>query len=141
VKSRLLLNIVVTQSAAILKLLTGKDKTLLIRRNTFLVLNLGFDVVNGVRGLDIKCDGLTSEGLYENLKQEMMRYDVYRAFTIQMKMTSHPSIANAPTVDALRRRRCETCHESLTTLQPFLALCFVSVTPAASKGTETILPA
>ena len=58
-KSRLLLDVVVGKGAAILELLSGKDKTLLIRRDSFLVLDLGLDVVNSVRWLDIKSDGLT----------------------------------------------------------------------------------
>ncbi len=66
-ESGLLLDVVVTQSATILELLSGKDKTLLIRGNTFLVLDLGLDVVNGVRRLDIKGDGLSSQGLDEDL--------------------------------------------------------------------------
>ena len=67
-KSGFLLDIVVTQSTSILKLLSGKNKTLLIRRNSFLILDLGLDVVDSVRRFDIKSDGLTSKGLYENLK-------------------------------------------------------------------------
>jgi hypothetical protein len=40
VKGRLLLDIVIRKSATVLKLLAGKDQALLIRRNSFLVLNL-----------------------------------------------------------------------------------------------------
>lgn len=57
-KSRLLLNVVVGEGAAVLELLPGKDETLLIGGNAFLVLDLGFDVVDGVRWLDIERDGL-----------------------------------------------------------------------------------
>ena len=32
-----------------------------------LVLDLGLDVVNGIRGLDLEGDGLASEGLHEDL--------------------------------------------------------------------------
>lgn len=32
-----------------------------------LVLDLGFDVIDGVRGLDLQRDGLASEGLNEDL--------------------------------------------------------------------------
>jgi hypothetical protein len=67
VKSRLLLDVVIRKSAAILELLAGKDQTLLIRGDTLLVLNLLLDVVNGVGGLHIKCDGLARERLHENL--------------------------------------------------------------------------
>ena len=40
-EGRLLLNVVVRESAAILELLTSEDQTLLIGRDTFLVLDLG----------------------------------------------------------------------------------------------------
>ena len=66
-KSGLLLDVVVAESAAILKLLSGKDKTLLIRRDSFLVLDLGLDVVNGVGGLDIQSDSLPCEGFHKDL--------------------------------------------------------------------------
>ena len=52
---------------AILQLLAGKDQPLLIRRNSFLVLNLGLDILDRVTGFDLKGDGLTREGLDEDL--------------------------------------------------------------------------
>ena len=58
VKGGFLLDVVIAQGASIFQLLSGKDKTLLIRRDSFLVLDLSLDVVNGVRWLDIKSDGL-----------------------------------------------------------------------------------
>jgi hypothetical protein len=67
VKSRLLLDVVIRESAAILELLSGKDKTLLIRGDSLLILNLSLDVVNGVARLDIESNGLTSQSLDENL--------------------------------------------------------------------------
>ena len=48
VKGRLLLNVVVRQSTSILKLLAGEDKTLLVRGDTLLVLDLGLHRLNGV---------------------------------------------------------------------------------------------
>jgi len=66
-KRRLLLDVVVRQSPSILKLFTSKDETLLIWRNTFLILDLGFDILNGIRGFDLKGDGLASQCLHENL--------------------------------------------------------------------------
>jgi hypothetical protein len=47
-KSRLLLDVVVGESAAILELLASEDETLLVWGNTFLVLDLGLDVVDCV---------------------------------------------------------------------------------------------
>jgi len=66
-ESGLLLDVVVGKGSAILELLTSEDESLLIWRNTFLVLDLGLNVFNSVSWLNIKGDGLTSEGLNENL--------------------------------------------------------------------------
>ena len=44
-KGGLLLNVVVRQSPAIFQLLTSKDQPLLIRRNSFLILDLGRNVM------------------------------------------------------------------------------------------------
>ena len=66
-QGRLLLNVVVREGAAIFQLLSSKDQTLLIRRNAFLVLDLGLDIVNGVRGFHIQGDGLASESLDKDL--------------------------------------------------------------------------
>jgi len=62
-----LLNVIVTQSSAVFQLFSGEDESLLIGGNTFLVLNLGLDIINGVAGFNIKSDGLASQGLDENL--------------------------------------------------------------------------
>jgi hypothetical protein len=63
VEGGLLLNIVVGESATILKLLSGEDETLLVGWDTLLVLNLGLDIVDGVGRLNLKSDGLSGEGL------------------------------------------------------------------------------
>lgn len=46
VKSGFLLDVVIRQSATILELLSGENETLLIRRNTLLVLNLRLYIVD-----------------------------------------------------------------------------------------------
>merc|ERR1719198_1525085 len=66
-ESRLLLNVVIRQGAAIFQLLPCKDQSLLVRRNALLVLDLGLDIVNTVRWLDLQGDGLACQGLDENL--------------------------------------------------------------------------
>ena len=66
-KGRLLLNVVIGEGTTVLKLLAGEDQTLLIGRNTLLVLNLGFDVVNGVGRFDLEGNRLARQGLDENL--------------------------------------------------------------------------
>ena len=52
---------------SILQLLAGKDQPLLIGRDPFLVLDLGLDILDGVRGLHLEGDGLAREGLDEDL--------------------------------------------------------------------------
>ena len=91
-KSGFLLDVVVGEGATVFKLFSSEDQSLLIRRDTFLVLNLGLDVVDGVGRLDFEGDlreergnkhesvfiskgdsatvstyGLSSESLYEDL--------------------------------------------------------------------------
>jgi len=66
-KSALLLDVIVGQSSAILELLSSEDQSLLIWWNSFLVLDLLLDIVDGVRALNLKGDGLASEGLDEDL--------------------------------------------------------------------------
>ena len=66
-KCGLLLDVVVRQSATIFQLLPSKNKTLLVRRNSLLILDLGLDVVDGVRGFNLQGDRLARQGLYEDL--------------------------------------------------------------------------
>jgi hypothetical protein len=61
VEGRLLLDVVVGQGATIFKLLASKNQALLVRRDTLLVLNLGLDVVNRVRRLNLEGDGLSGQ--------------------------------------------------------------------------------
>ena len=42
------MDVVVSQRTAILELLAREDETLLVRRDTLLILDLGLDVVDGV---------------------------------------------------------------------------------------------
>ncbi|KAL3740657.1 hypothetical protein ACJRO7_021865 [Eucalyptus globulus] len=48
VEGGLLLDVVIGKGAAVLELLAGEDQALLVRRDAFLVLDLGLDVVDGV---------------------------------------------------------------------------------------------
>merc|ERR1711881_763720 len=63
----LLLDVVVGESSSILELLASEDQSLLIWGNSFLVLDLGLDVLNGVGWFDLESDGLASQGLDEDL--------------------------------------------------------------------------
>ena len=66
-ESGLLLDVVVSEGSAVLKLLTSEDEPLLIRWDSLLVLDFGLDVLNGVGWLDIEGDGLSGQGFDEDL--------------------------------------------------------------------------
>ena len=66
-ESGLLLDVVVGESPSILELFSSEDQPLLVWGNAFLVLDLGLDVLNAVRGLDLEGDGLASQGLDKDL--------------------------------------------------------------------------
>jgi hypothetical protein len=66
-KGRLLLDVVVGESAVILKLLAGEGQALLVGRDTLLVLNLGLDIADGVGRQDLEGNGLAGQGLDEDL--------------------------------------------------------------------------
>merc|ERR1712227_538214 len=63
----LLLDVVIGEGSSIFQLLSSKDQSLLILRNSFLVLDLGLDILNGVRWFNLKGDGLASQCLDEDL--------------------------------------------------------------------------
>jgi hypothetical protein len=91
VEGGFLLNVVVRQSAAVLQLLSGKDQTLLVRRNALLVLDLGLDIVNRVRRFHVEGDGLSSEGFDENLKKDTQTKSLEF-----IKANMHPFILQKP---------------------------------------------
>jgi len=67
VESRFLLNVVIRESAAVFELLFNENQALLGGRDALLVLDLGLDVVNGVRRFYLEGDCLSGQGLDENL--------------------------------------------------------------------------
>ena len=69
-QSGLLLNVVVREGPAILELLASKDQPLLIWGNSFLVLDLGLDILDGVGRLNLKGNGLSRQSFDENLHGE-----------------------------------------------------------------------
>ena len=70
---RFLLDVVVGKSSAILELLSSKDESLLIGRDSFLILDLRFHIVDGVGRLNLEGDGLPREGLDKDLHQYCSR--------------------------------------------------------------------
>lgn len=66
-EGRLLLDVVIAEGAAVVELLTGEDKTLLVRRNALLVRDLALHGIDGVAGLNLEGNSLTGQCLDENL--------------------------------------------------------------------------
>merc|ERR1719325_190101 len=66
-ESALLLDVVVREGPAVLQLLSSKDKPLLVWGDALLVLDLGLDILNGVRRLHLQGDGLPGQCLDEDL--------------------------------------------------------------------------
>lgn len=60
-KGRLLLDVVIRKSAAVLQLLASEDETLLIWGDAFFILDLGLYVVDSIAGLDLERDGLAGD--------------------------------------------------------------------------------
>jgi len=60
VQGGLLLDVVVLQSAVVLKLLPGEDKALLVRGNSFLILDLLLNGLDVVAGLNIQGNRFSS---------------------------------------------------------------------------------
>ena len=92
-KGGLLLDVVVTQRPAILELLARKDESLLIGRDALLVLDLLLDIVNGVGGLNVESDGLSREGLNEDLHATAKAKDqVKGGLLLDVVVTQRPAI-------------------------------------------------
>jgi len=65
------MGLLVAQGTTIFELLAGEDEALLVGGDALFVLDLGLDIVDGVRGLDLESDGLSSEGFNEDLHARM----------------------------------------------------------------------
>ena len=70
--------------------MTPHISPLLIRRNAFLILDLGFHILDGVTGLHLKGDGLPSQGLHEDLHVEASTVRIgLRDFSVRKNFTIH----------------------------------------------------
>ena len=74
-ESALLLDVVVRKGPAILQLLSSKDQPLLVWGDALLVLDLGLDILNGVRRLHLQGDGLPGQCLDEDLHTSSQSQD------------------------------------------------------------------
>merc|ERR1711874_231358 len=66
-KGGFLLDVVIRQGSAIFKLLSSKDQSLLIWRNALLVLDLSFDIFDGIGSFNFQSDCLPGKSFDKNL--------------------------------------------------------------------------
>ena len=66
-KSGFFLDVVISKSSSIFELFSCENESLLIWRDSFFVLDFGFNILNRIRRFNIECDGFTSKSLDEDL--------------------------------------------------------------------------
>ena len=72
VESRFFCYVVVADGLIAIELLSTEDKPLLIRWDSFFILDLGLDHFDVVGWLDLESDGLAGEGAYKDLHELLM---------------------------------------------------------------------
>lgn len=72
-EGRLLLDVVIGKSATVLQLLSSEDESLLVWRDTLLVLNLRLHIVDGVRRFHFESDSFA--GYYRQLVSCIQKED------------------------------------------------------------------
>ena len=92
-----------------LQLFARGDQTLLVRWDALLVLDFGFDILNGVTGLDLKGDGLACQGLHKDLHlcvccaAAWLKRKRYHNFLIHLSADGHLvlTVINSPSFHVL----------------------------------------
>merc|ERR1711892_1600231 len=92
-EGRFLLDVIVRESPSVLQLLSSKDEPLLVWGDSFLVLDLSFDILNAIRGLDLKGDGLPSQSLDKDLHTTSKSENkMESAFLLYVVVRESPSV-------------------------------------------------
>merc|ERR1711963_634664 len=93
VKRRFFLNVVIGQGSSIFELLSGKDQSLLVWRDTLLILDFGLDVFDCVTSFYFQGDGFACQGFYEDLHTSTeSKNQVERRFFLNVVIGQRPSI-------------------------------------------------
>merc|ERR1711942_83000 len=66
-QSTLLLDVVIREGAPVFQLLPSEDQTLLVRRNSLLILNLSLNVFDSIVRLNFQSNSFPGERLHEDL--------------------------------------------------------------------------
>ena len=66
-KRALLLNIVIRERTPVFELLARENQALLVRGDSFFILNLRLHIVDGVRGLHLQRDSFPGQCLHKDL--------------------------------------------------------------------------
>jgi len=78
------LDVIVRESATIFKLLPSEDQSLLVWGNSLLVLNLGLDIIDSIRRLDLKSDSLARKGFDEAVPSVSVTIRHHRRFVARI---------------------------------------------------------
>jgi hypothetical protein len=93
VECAFLLNVVVSHRPPVLQALSREDESLLVTRNTFLVLNLSLDVLNAVSLIGLNSHGLSGKCPHENLHaSSQSQHEVQGALLLDVVVGHCPSI-------------------------------------------------
>merc|ERR1712180_77495 len=93
VEGGLLLYVVVGKCPSILQLFTSKDQSLLVWRDSFLILDLSLYVLNGIRRLNLEGDSFTGQCLHENLHTSSKpEYKVESGLLLYVVVRESPAI-------------------------------------------------
>ena len=102
------MDVVVREGSSIFQLLSSKDQTLLVGRDSFLVLDLLLDVLNGIAGLYFQSNSLSSQGLNEDLHSSSQTKDQMESgFLLDVVVTQSSSIFEllSSEDESMKRRR------------------------------------
>ena len=97
---------------------------------TFLVLDLGLDVVNGVRGLHLQRDGLASQGLHEDLHatpqaQHQVQSGLLLDVVVRQGAAILQLLAGKDQTLLIRRDACKPMECSISTYAGQKSLCLL----------------
>jgi len=93
VEGGFLLDVVVREGPAVLKLLACEDQALLVRRDALFILDLRLHIINRVAGLHIQSNGLACEGLDKDLHAaSQAKHQVEGGFLLDVVVREGPAV-------------------------------------------------
>ena len=111
-----LLDVVVRESSTIFKLLSGEDETLLVWRDSLLVLDLGLHILDRIGRLDLEGDGLARQSLDEDLHRAEKELFLLRQLLLHRRFNPKESLLRPETIPRFRDLRFRLTTEKSWTI-------------------------